>query len=75
MWAALNETSCPVDDAVMIGDTIYDIEMAAAAGVRAIGVAWGYHEPDALGRAGASAVVESFDQLGSILNVVTRRAA
>ena len=37
----------------MIGDTTYDITMAVAAGVRAIGVAWGYHAPEDLRRAGA----------------------
>jgi hypothetical protein len=30
-------------DAVMIGDTTYDIEMGRAAGMRTIGVSWGYH--------------------------------
>ena len=29
---------------MMIGDTSYDMAMARAAGVTAIGVAWGYHE-------------------------------
>ena len=37
----------------MIGDTIFDIAMARAANVRAIGVAWGYHEPSELIEAGA----------------------
>ena len=32
-------------DTVMIGDTTFDIEMARAAGCRALGVAWGYHAP------------------------------
>ncbi len=41
---------------VMIGDTSYDIQMAHNAGVRAIGVAWGYHEADELLREGADAV-------------------
>ena len=35
-------------DTVMIGDTTFDMEMAANAGVRALGVAWGYHGVDAL---------------------------
>ena len=41
---------------VMIGDTTYDMEMAAAAGVRAIGVDWGYHTAQELRAAGAAAV-------------------
>lgn len=38
---------------LMIGDTSYDMAMARAAGVGAIGVAWGYHDSEALTRAGA----------------------
>ena len=41
---------------VMIGDTAYDMTMARTAGVRALGVAWGYHAPDELLAAGAEAV-------------------
>jgi phosphoglycolate phosphatase len=42
---------------MMIGDTSYDMAMAKAAGVRAIGVAWGYHEAEELLAAGADYVV------------------
>jgi phosphoglycolate phosphatase len=38
---------------MMIGDTSYDMAMARAAGATAVGVAWGYHDADALIRAGA----------------------
>lgn len=41
---------------VMIGDTSFDMAMARAAGVRAIGVTWGYHREDALRAAGADAI-------------------
>jgi phosphoglycolate phosphatase len=40
----------PPSRAVMIGDTTFDLEMTDNAGVRAIGVAWGMHGPDRLGR-------------------------
>ncbi len=43
---------------LMIGDTSYDMAMARAAGVGAIGVAWGYHAPDELVRAGAHHVAD-----------------
>ena len=33
---------------VMVGDTTFDMEMARAAGVGALGVAWGYHSIDEL---------------------------
>jgi len=35
-------------DLVMIGDTTYDLEMAHAAGVQAIGVSWGHHSTERL---------------------------
>lgn len=54
--AALAEAGCDAAQAVMIGDTQYDIAMACAAGVRAIGVDWGYHTADELFEAGADAV-------------------
>ncbi|MFD0859751.1 HAD-IA family hydrolase [Roseovarius aquimarinus] len=41
--AALAEAGVGPADAVMIGDTSYDMEMARAAKVATIGVPWGYH--------------------------------
>jgi Predicted phosphatases len=55
-------------DTVMIGDTVYDIEMARSAGTRAIGVAWGYHAPHELLAAGAEAVAETPAHLGEMLD-------
>jgi phosphoglycolate phosphatase len=60
---ALQETGVAATDAVMIGDTTFDMAMAQAAGVRAIGVAWGYHEHAHLIEAGAECVVRDFDDL------------
>ena len=42
----------------MIGDTAFDMEMARAAGIEGIGVAWGYHRAERLRAAGASQVVD-----------------
>jgi len=64
---ALVDCGAAPADAVMIGDTSFDIEMAKAAGATPIGVAWGYHEPEELLRAGAVAVAESPAQLTEIL--------
>ena len=41
---------------VVIGDAIYDMQMAKAAGATAIGVSWGYAPVDALMEAGADAI-------------------
>lgn len=45
---ALSETGALAADSVMIGDTSYDCEMARSAGVKAIGVTWGYHSVEKL---------------------------
>lgn len=56
--AAMAEAGARPRETVMIGDTTYDIEMALGAGAAALGVAWGYHDPLELKRAGAHAVVD-----------------
>ncbi len=59
LLAALDEAMADPAQAVMIGDTEYDIAMAVNAGVRAIGVDWGYHTVQELRAAGADAVATS----------------
>jgi phosphoglycolate phosphatase len=56
--AALCEAGADAATSVMIGDTSYDMAMAKAAGVTAIGVAWGYHDPVELSAAGADFVAQ-----------------
>ncbi|MGR3650656.1 MAG: HAD family hydrolase, partial [Roseovarius sp.] len=63
--AALAETGVAPQDAVMVGDTSYDMEMARAAGIAGIGVTWGYHRADALD--GAARLVDDFGQLAAAL--------
>lgn len=45
---ALNETGVAQGRAVMLGDTTYDMDMARAAGIKKIGVSWGYHPAETL---------------------------
>ncbi|MEO1092176.1 MAG: HAD-IA family hydrolase, partial [Pseudomonadota bacterium] len=54
-------------EAAMIGDTTFDMEMAVAAGVAAVGVAWGHHSTDLLLRAGADHVVDDVAALRALL--------
>lgn len=61
--AAMRETGSAPDETWMVGDTSYDMLMAGAAGVRAIGVGWGYHPSATLEQAGADIIVDRFDQL------------
>ncbi len=63
---AMRDVGAAPADTVMIGDTSYDIRMAHAAGVHAIGVAWGYHDADELVEAGADAVAGHPDELAQL---------
>lgn len=66
--AALHEAGVAPAQAVMVGDTVFDIAMAKEAGVRAIGVAWGYHEPAELLEAGAAGVAASVEELEALID-------
>lgn len=67
--AALAEAGALPAQAVMIGDTAFDMEMARTARVRALGVDWGYHEPAELRAAGAEDVASTPVQLGEYLGL------
>ncbi len=45
---ALNEMGVAPARAVMLGDTTFDMDMARGAGIKKIGVTWGYHASDTL---------------------------
>ena len=60
---ALQTTGVRAEDAIFVGDTSFDMMMARAAGVRPIGVGWGYHQVEQLRAAGASCIVESISEL------------
>ncbi len=64
---ALAETGMSPADALMIGDTSYDMAMGRAAGVRTLGVTWGYHTRDQLMASGAERLVESYEDLMAVL--------
>lgn len=50
---AMGEAGASPSTTVMIGDTSYDMAMGVAAGTRALGVDWGYHDAHELVSAGA----------------------
>lgn len=64
---AMAETGAAPHETIMIGDTTFDIQLANAAGARAIGVTWGYHDPDELIAAGAAAMIDHYDELDATL--------
>ena len=51
----------------MIGDRYHDIEAGQSAGVRTIGVTWGFGDRNELADAGADHVVDSPDEIGGIV--------
>ena len=55
-------------DTVIVGDTSFDMHMAANAGAHAIGVAWGYHDTGVLEEAGAHRVLSRLDDLEPTLD-------
>ncbi len=60
---AMEEVGADALATVMIGDTSFDMEMAANAKVASIGVGWGYHDESELLAAGAHRVVDKFGEL------------
>lgn len=64
---ALAETGVSAEHCVMIGDTAFDMAMAVSAGVRAIGIDWGYHTAPELVEAGAETVARDPAHLRELL--------
>jgi phosphoglycolate phosphatase len=64
---ALGEANVGAQDAIMVGDTAFDMDMAQAAGVRGVAVTWGYHRADRLRETGASRIVDDVGELREYL--------
>ncbi|NUH65657.1 HAD-IA family hydrolase [Sulfitobacter sp. S0837] len=68
IYQAMADAGVAAEATVMIGDTSFDMDMAAAAGVTGIGVAWGYHSADKL--TAATHVVKSYAALPPLLEQI-----
>ncbi|MBM6596074.1 HAD-IA family hydrolase [Microvirga pudoricolor] len=64
---AMEEAGAEPRDTIMIGDSTYDMQMAKAAGVMAVGVSWGFQPVAALKEAGADVIVDSYPDMMPIL--------
>ncbi|AKR56014.1 hypothetical protein XM25_09420 [Devosia sp. H5989] len=64
---AMAETGADPAETIMVGDTTFDIELANAAGVRSVGVTWGYHDRSDLVGAGATILIDRYDELDAAL--------
>lgn len=62
---AMLETGADARDTVMIGDTSFDMDMAASAGVAGIGVGWGYHNETRL--KSAQLIINEYEALDGAL--------
>lgn len=70
---AMAETGIAPTATVFVGDSVFDMEMARAAGAGALGVSWGFHSPAALRRAGAHHIVSRFNELEPFLEAIWSR--
>ena len=68
LQAALADAGIEAQNAVMIGDTQFDLEMAQAAGLYSIGVIWGYHVSSRL--ATADHLAADFLQIPTLLTEI-----
>lgn len=59
----LEELGCQSSAAVMVGDTEFDLEMAAKLRMRRIGVSYGAHSVERLQRHAPELIVDNLDQL------------
>lgn len=62
------QTGVLPENTYVIGDSIYDMQMAKLAHANAIGVSWGYHTPEALREAGAGFIAREPEDLLKLLN-------
>lgn len=62
--AIVHDSQMEVGQAVMVGDSVYDIQAANNAGMDSIGVSTGVSSRQALSAAGALTVLDALDQLG-----------
>ncbi|NHI04575.1 hypothetical protein DYY67_0333 [Candidatus Nitrosotalea sp. TS] len=63
----MKEKTIPHKDPIYVGDEIRDIEAAKKAGVRVIGVSWGYNTRTALQKANPDYIVEKPEELQDII--------
>jgi phosphoglycolate phosphatase len=63
----LNQTATAPEDALVVGDTVYDIEMGQRAGCRTCGVTYGNNSREQLQQQGADYIINDFADLLKII--------
>ncbi|WP_299969111.1 HAD-IA family hydrolase [uncultured Roseobacter sp.] len=67
---AMAEAGVAARGTVMIGDTSFDLQMAASAGVAAVGVSWGYHPVADLAAHRPRTILQDFADLDAALDAL-----
>ena len=63
MYDILNDTGCQPSEALHVGDTATDMQLAHSAGVTPVGVLWGYRPLEELQEAGAKFIISRPEEL------------
>lgn len=69
LFESLDQLKLAPNDAVFVGDMVFDIEAGRAAGVRTLGVTTGYATRETLEKAGCSAI---FDRISDVADHILR---
>jgi len=64
---ALHALEMSVEDAVMVGDSPFDLRAGRAAGCRTVGVTWGFFDRDTLAQEQPDELVDRVDELAALL--------
>lgn len=68
LYQLLAELNTPVEQALMIGDTSFDLAMAQNAGMRSIGVSYGAHPVEHLTPLQPVSIIDQFSEIHSIID-------
>lgn len=63
VYKALEKMEVTTDDCIYIGDSEVDVQTSHNAGVKCIGVTWGFRDRDELIEAGAEIIADSCDEI------------
>lgn len=66
---AMRDVGAEPGETAFVGDTVFDMEMAQNAGVRGVGVSWGYHAAEELVTAGAHHLIHDIAELAAALKI------
>lgn len=69
---AMAEAGAEAHNTLMVGDTSFDMQMSRNAGVRGLGVGWGYHPKQELFDAGAADVIDRYGDMIPLLDKIMK---